>query len=261
MPSKRFIAALVAGGLAISSAAHAQQFSDSYVALSGGVSLLMDSDNEGAFVGAFTTGQGTTIPAGVVLDDGTAIVWNTEFDTGYMISAAYGREWEMFRGEVEVSWQRNGVDRHTDLTAGVIELGSEDAGVLITGSPNIGVPVSTLLADGQGAIRTIFVMANAIYDFELNSPITPYAGGGLGVGFVNVDFSPSNVTIVDDTSIEFAWQVKAGAAYEVSPQADLFAGVRFRTTTKAGVETGLFPADLDVENKALLIEAGLRWAF
>lgn len=253
-----YIVAVFAG---MAGGASAQAPSKNYLAVSGAASLLMNSDNDGAFDGAFTTGEGTAIPAGVVLADGTEVGWTTEFDMGYAIGAAIGRRYGALRGELEFVWQSNGVDRHYDVAAGGIPLADEDAGVLITGSPNIGASVSDIVAAGQGDVRTIFVMANAIYDFRNSSPITPYVGAGAGVGFVDVNFVPSGVTIVDDNATEFAWQVMAGASWRMTDNGEIYAGYRYRATSDASVSADLFSADLEIENRASVIEGGLRWSF
>jgi opacity protein-like surface antigen len=248
----------VASVVAMSGAALAQ---DTYVSLSGGASLLQDSVNEGVFVGPFTTGAGTTIPAGTVLPDGTEVGWTTDFDTGFAIAGAVGRDFGPFRGEVEVAWQKNGIETHVDVVAGGIALGGQDAGVLVTGSPNLGVSVANLVDDGTGDVGTLFVFANAFYDFDTGGPLKPFIGGGVGVGFVNVDYSPSDVTIIDDKSTEFAWQAMAGIAWEISPTTELFAGYRYRATSDASVEADLFSADFDIENKASIVELGVRFVF
>ena len=200
MHFRKFAISGAAFAISVAGAALAQEPSKNYVTLSGGVSLLMDSENEGAFNGAFTTGEGTTIPSGVVLPDGTPVGWTTDFDTGYSIGAAIGRRYGAIRGELEVAWQRNGVETHYDVVAGGIPLADEDAGVLITGSSNIGASVADVVSAGEGNVRTIFVMANAIYDFRNSSSVTPYIGAGAGVGFVDVNFAPSGVTIIDDNA-------------------------------------------------------------
>ncbi|WP_428407870.1 P44/Msp2 family outer membrane protein [Hyphococcus sp.] len=237
------------------------QAQDYYVSASGGVSLLNNSDNEGAFVGAFTTGEGTTVPAGAVLPDGTDVGWETEFDTGYAFAGAIGKDFGWLRGEVEVAYQSNGVDAHSGVSAGGIALDGEDAGVLITGSPNIGVSVGDLVADGRGDVSTLFVMANVFYDIDTGGRLTPYIGGGAGVGFADVDYSPSGVAIIQDDASVFAYQAMAGVAYAVSPSLDLTVGYRYRATSDVEVDADLFSARFDIENKTSIIEAGLRFSF
>lgn len=257
----RFFAPMLGVGLLASNAVLAQDGPANYLAISGGASMLRDSDNAGAFNGAFTTGAGTTIPAGTVLPDGTEVGWMTKFNTGFAISAAYGRRYGPFRGEMELVWQRNNVDTHVNVAAAGIPLGGEDAGILITGSPNLGVNVADLVADGQGDVRTIFIMANAIYDFRNQSPLTPYVGGGVGAGFTKVDYSPSGVGVIDDRSTQFAWQVTAGVSWAVAPTAEIYAGYRYRATSDVSVKADLFSADFDIQNRASIVEGGLRWWF
>ncbi|MAW79129.1 MAG: hypothetical protein CMI63_02745 [Parvularcula sp.] len=258
MTALKSICSMLIAATAISGIAHANDY---YVSLSGGVSLLGDSDNEGAFDGAFTTGEGTTIPAGTVLPDATPVGWETDFDTGFAIAGALGKRYGAFRGEIEVAYQTNDIGSHAGVTAAGIALDAEDAGVLITGSPNIGVSVGDLVADGQGDVSNIFVMANVFYDFDTGGPLKPYIGAGIGVGFVDVDYSPSAVAIIQDDATAFAYQGAAGLAYEVSSSIDLTLAYRYRATTDVSVEASLFPADFDIENSASVVEAGLRFNF
>ncbi|MEM6536339.1 MAG: acyloxyacyl hydrolase [Pseudomonadota bacterium] len=234
---------------------------DTYISVSGGATFLNDSDNEGSFVGEFVSGAGTTIPAGTTLPDGTDVGWTTDFGTGYSVGAAVGKYFGSIRGEVEVAFQSNNVDSHLGVSAAGIDLSAEDAGVLVTGADNLGVSVADLVADGQGDLSTIFVMANAYYDFNSNGAVRPYVGAGIGVGFVDVDYSPSAVAIIQDSSAAFAYQAMAGVSFETSNNSELFVGYRFRGTTDVAVEASLFSADFDIENTGSIVEAGLRFRF
>lgn len=67
------------------------------------------------------------------------------------------------------------------------------------------------------------VMFNALYDFELGLPITPYIGGGLGgtqIQWGNNFRVPGQATptIYDAESIRLGWQGIAGLSYAVTPQ-------------------------------------------
>ncbi|MEM9234986.1 MAG: outer membrane beta-barrel protein, partial [Pseudomonadota bacterium] len=94
-----------------------------------------------------------------------------------------------------------------------------------------------------------------------NSPITPYIGAGIGVGFVDVDYSPSGVGIISDDDTRFAYQAMAGASYAMTEQTALFGEVSYRGTTDVEVTTVLFPGELDIENRGVTAEVGVRFTF
>lgn len=251
--------ALAAAAFAFASPASAQ---NRYVAVSGGVAFLQDSDNKGEFSSPFTTGAGTAIPAGVTLPAGSSLGWTSEFDSGYTLSAAAGWRFSPnLRAELELAYQTNDIKTHKGVQAAGIPLGAEDAGVLITGSPNLGVTVGALVDDGKGGVDTTYLMANAFYDFNQMGKFRPYVGAGLGLGMVNVDYSPSGVEIVDDDKTVFAYQLIAGSDFAVSDRMALFAQYRYRATSDVDVDVSLFDASLDIENRSSAIEVGLRYSF
>jgi opacity protein-like surface antigen len=234
---------------------------ENYVSASAGLSMLQDSDNSGEFSSDFTTGAGTTIPAGVVLPAGTEVGWTTEFERGYSVSAAYGRDYGAWRGEVEIALQSNDIDTHNGVQAAGIALANEDAGVLITGSSNLGVTVGALVDDGAGSVKSTFLMANAYYDFGGDSAFSPYIGAGVGVAKVEVEYAPSGVGIVDDSDTLIAYQLIGGASYDLSDAMAIFAQARYRATPDVETQVDLFDAKLDVENTSTLLEAGVRFRF
>lgn len=235
---------------------------DYYGSVSVGGGFLNDSDNSGAFTSDFLTGTGTTIPNNTPLPAGTGVGWTTEFDTGYAVSAAIGRRFgNAWRGEIELSHQSNDVDTHNNVQAAGIPLDNEDVGVLISGAPQQGATVGAVVADGQGAVDTTFLMANLYYDLAQMGPLTPYIGAGIGAGMVNVEYAPSGIGIVDDDDTIFAYQVMAGASYDLSERMALFAQYRYRATSDVEIDVDLFPAKLEIENRASVIEAGVRFMF
>lgn len=251
------IAAIVAALIATPAAA--QEF---YGSVSVGGVMLNDSDNSGSFSSDFLTGTGTTIGNNTPLPAGASVGWTTEFDTGYTLSAAIGRRFANgLRGEVELAYQNNDVDTHNNVQAAGIPLDNEDVGVLISGAPPQGATVGAIVGDGRGSVETTFLMANLYYDFTQYGAFTPYVGAGLGVGFVNVDYAPSGVGIVNDDETVFAYQLVAGASYDLSDRTALFVQYRYRATEDVETKVDLFPASLDVENRASVIEAGLRFNF
>lgn len=234
-----------------------------YVSGSIGAAMPQDSDNSGSFPNGFTTGTGTTIPSGTSLPAGAPVGWKTEFDTGLFVSGSVG--WAFNNGlrlEAELSHQTQDVDTHTGVTAAGIPLGSEDAAVLISGSPALGISVSDLVADGQGKVESTSLMLNAYYNLKLHdSPFSAYVGAGLGLADVDVDYKPSDVTIIEDGDTVFAYQLMAGLGYALTDSTTLYGGYRYRATEDIETTSSLFPATLKVENSASIVEVGLRYAF
>ncbi len=117
------------------------------------------------------------------IDDTTV---DTSFDTGYAFAGAIGFNFGDYRLEGEVSYRANDIDN----------IGGFDF------SPS--------------SIVTTAVMANAYYDFDSGSPLVPYAGVGLGVGFSTLEL----LGFEGDTT-DFAYQVIFGGAYEMTDTLDL----------------------------------------
>lgn len=235
---------------------------DYYGSVSVGVGALNDSDNSGSFSSNFLTGTGTTIPNNTPIPAGASVGWTTEFDTGYTFSGALGRRFSNgLRAEIELAFQNNDVDTHRDVQAANIPLDAEDVGVLISGAPLQGATVGEVVADGRGSVDTNFLMANVYYDFNQLGAFTPYVGAGAGIGFTTVKYVPSGVGIVDDEETAFAYQAIVGASYAFNDRTALFAQYRYRATEDIETSVDLFPASLDVENRASVFEAGLRFNF
>ncbi|MEM7661380.1 MAG: P44/Msp2 family outer membrane protein [Pseudomonadota bacterium] len=231
-----------------------------YVSGSGGVDFQVDSDNSGE-TGAFTTGNlgdGTTLDVAA----GTALAWETDFDTGFVLSGEGGfysnSGWRM---GLEVSYNEADVDSHTDVLLGDAPIGALDAAALAGSAVPLNITIADLVADGQGEISQVAVFANGYYDLYSGGALTPYVGAGLGIAFVDVDFSPSAVEIISENDTAFAYQFMGGLSYAVSQNFDVFTEYKFRGTPDVDVDIDLFPGELDVENRQHLISAGLRLKF
>lgn len=233
-----------------------------YGAIGGGFSLRGDSSNSGSFTDEFITGEGTTIPAGTALSAGTSLGWETEFDAGYSFVGAFGYAHESgFSAEFEIGVVTNDVDSHSGVSVGGGLIDSEDAGVLITGSGNLGTTVGELVASGQGDSRTMTYMINVLYHFQNFGKLQPYVGGGLGLADTEVAYKPSNVVIADDSDDGFAWQLKVGAEYAVTEELGVFAEYRYLNADDASIPLTLLPATLEVENTQSTFNAGIRYRF
>ena len=75
------------------------------------------------------------------------------------------------------------------------------------------------------------LMANGYVDFGSYYSITPYVGGGIGVAWLNVDnYSTSQAgsrVFGNHTQTNFAWNLTAGAAFDIADHVKLDANYRF----------------------------------
>ena len=128
---------------------------------------------------------------------------------------------------------------------------------------NIDVGAPTLSHGGDVRLHT--VMANATYQLpvEMFGFIRPYAGGGVGVGFVQYNDINIDGDIVDDDDTVLAYQGFAGLAFNIAPRLAATAEYRYVGTdeTKANT-TSLFGINkTDIRVGAHNFLAGLKYQF
>ncbi|MHC5226087.1 outer membrane protein [Ignatzschineria sp. LJL83] len=88
----------------------------------------------------------------------------------------------------------------------------------------------------RSEIKSQFVMANVYYDFNTGSDWVPYIGAGLGYARVKADnrveFAGESKTL-SKSSNNFAWNVTAGVAYNVTDNLSIDASYRYTDLGKA----------------------------
>lgn len=233
-----------------------------YGSVSAGFNMQDDSGNSGA-TGAFNTGNGEpVIPNGTPIAAGTPYGWETEFDTGYVLSGEFGRSFDNgFRAGLELVYSSADVDTHTGVNVAGTVIDGVDAAV-IAGSPDqLGATVGQVVASDDGKIKNTGVFANVYYDFNRGGRFSPYAGAGLGFANVDVNYKPSNIGIIDDSETKFAWQVKGGVTFALTDSFDLFTEVAYRATDDVTFDNQLFPGNLSIENKQTTLSVGGRLRF
>jgi OmpA-OmpF porin, OOP family len=83
----------------------------------------------------------------------------------------------------------------------------------------------------SGDIANLGVMLNLLYDIHTDSSWIPYIGGGIGYGHVDMNnITQNGVVAIDGTDDTFAYQFKAGIAYQFNPSMAVTAGYRFYAT-------------------------------
>lgn len=123
---------------------------------------------------------------------------------------------------------------------------------------------STKFSTNQEA-SALFV--NVFYDFETNSPFTPYIGAGAGLSFFSTDFEEDINPMLDidvETSTNntsFAWNVGLGVGYEVNESITLELGYRFMSLGETD-DLILTGSSLDTEETfANVVHLGFRYTF
>ncbi|MCW8916594.1 MAG: OmpA family protein [Magnetovibrio sp.] len=159
-------------------------------------------------------------------------------------------------------------------SGGTVEFGTGAAGVVFVGSKisdnlrleaelshrSTGIDTIANTSASGDAKATAF-MANAVLDFDLDLPITPYVGAGVGMARISLDnASPFGGSSIDGTDTITAYQGIAGASYALSPQMSIFADYRYFATGDADFTTASGTAtSMDYSSHSAL--AGLRINF
>jgi len=234
--------------------------SEIYVSGSIGLVDQSSSSNSGE-TGAFTTGNlgdGSTLDVAA----GTEYGWDTEFDGGAAFAFEIGKKTDSgLRFGLEGLRTKSDVDTHTNVTLGGGAIGALDAASIASSPDPLGVTVADVVADGQGDIAQTALFVNAYYDFNKQGMLQPYIGAGIGVSDVSVDYSPSNIQVVDDSQTKFAYQGKIGVTVAFDSPFEIFGEAAYRATSDVETENVLFPGNLDIENEQTSFSAGVRYTF
>lgn len=176
-------------------------------------------------------GGGASMPRDTDISGG-GVTTRVDAKLGYGALAAFGVDFgDNVRTELEFAYRRAGIDKVGASASGVGDIGAYSA------------------------------IGNVIFDFTNASPVTPYAGLGLGAARIDYDnVSPVGGSRVNDGDTVLALQGIAGLSLALSPSIAMFTDYRYmaagnpQLTTDAGAKTeGAF-----AEHRITL---GLRWSF
>jgi len=141
---------------------------------------------------------------------GTYDVGSVSAHDGFGLSAAIGHSFSSgFDVELEYSYRETELDKLSGKSF----------------SDTFGETEITFLQDDRdyGDSDQVFLktlMANAIYNVKNNSIFTPYAGGGIGLGWLELEDGEFNNT-------KFAYQLLAGVDAAVSKNVSVLVGYRY----------------------------------
>ena len=118
-------------------------------------------------------------------------------------------------------------------------------------------------------IKAHTLMVNGFYDFNIDSIITPYVGGGLGVSYMKTDYkahingngAPTNVK-VSNNNWNFAWNIGGGAVYQFTEAMAVDVGYRYYdlgTAEPGSVNTSDYRGSPKADYTAHELSVGLRF--
>ena len=129
---------------------------------------------------------------------------------GYIIGGTVGMDWgNQIRTELELSHARWNSDRYHSHT-------SSD-----------GVPFDTTNS-AKSDVSATYLLGNAWLDLSQGSMMTPYVGGGLGIGWANVNAFTDTKSADHFNASGLAFQIGAGVRFSVGDRLSIDAGYRFK---------------------------------
>lgn len=183
-----------------------------YATLSGGVAIMPDPEI-----------TDTTLP-GVTGEVGT--------EPGFSLSGAIGYRYDKrFRGEIELAYRENDIDRLSITAFGLAASGS-----------------------ASGDVSSFSGMVNGYWDIAIDAPVKPYVGAGVGISEVEAELTVGGTTAKSDDTV-FAYQFMGGVIYEVSPTVDIHLGYRYFAT--ADPEFSTTESEYETHN----VEVGVTYKF
>ncbi|MBB6430068.1 outer membrane protein [Algisphaera agarilytica] len=172
-------------------------------------------------------------PATLFDDDAAGTDFEFDLDTNTAFYGAIGIDGGLLRNELELTFR-------------------DTEGVLLRTDP----PSADA---GSGSFDNISLMTNIYADLPLPAGFELFAGGGIGVVMFDGDATGTGslgTADFDDAGYGFAYQLKAGVAYELTRNLQITAGYRYWASTE--IDFGDFELD-DLESHA--VDIGLRISF
>ena len=198
-----------------------------YVSLFGGAATLNDIGFDQTF----------SDPTGAVTGSESTIL---NQNNGWTIGAAVGRSLgRRLRGEFEVSYRNASIN-----TAEYVLNGASQS-----------------ITDLDGQVNGYRSMTNVLFDFNPCGRFNVYAGGGMGVSFVDLDSTdpaiPSTARIKTST---WAYQAIIGMSAKIKPRTELFLDYRYSGSDHIEIDTtspaGASNFNLDITSNDIFV--GLR---
>lgn len=108
-------------------------------------------------------------------------------------------------------------------------------------------------------ITQIALLFNALADFEVGESLSLYAGGGIGLSFLDIGTTNDGLSSFDDEDGPFlAWQLKGGVRWWMSDALSWSVGYRLLNVDDVEIDDGFGSSSFDLETRQHVIELGIR---
>jgi opacity protein-like surface antigen len=103
------------------------------------------------------------------------------------------------------------------------------------------------------------LLFNALADFEVGDALALYAGGGIGLSFLDIGTTSDGLNSFEDEDGPFlAWQLKGGLRWWMSDALSWNLGYRFLNVDDVEIDDGVGSSSFDLETEQHVIEIGIR---
>lgn len=144
------------------------------------------------------------------------------------VSAKLSYDW----AKNDIKWQGNDdiekANLHKQLWGGHFAVGGKSGAVRTELEYNFSEKAKKRYSDERITLDNQSVMLNAYYDINTCTRWTPYVGAGIGVAMLKgTERSLYENEKASDRTYNFAWQLGAGVAYDLTDHVALDAGYRY----------------------------------
>ena len=152
-------------------------------------------------------------------------------ETGYGFSLAIGNDLPEYRFELELAYRLSDLDE-----------------LAVSGSAAQSV---------EGEVSSATLLANYYADFDTNTAITPFIGGGIGLAKVDLQIENITGVVVDESGDDtvFAYQAALGVAFKMNETATIELSYRYFATAEPDIN------DTEMEYATSNVMLGFRMYF
>jgi OmpA-OmpF porin, OOP family len=180
---------------------------------------------------------GYSHPDSVDARDG-AVKGEVELGDTAVFGGALGYKFPWFRLEANVSYRENDIDK---------------------------VRVEGFDFNSNGDTKALVGLVNGIIDIDIDFPVRPYFGGGIGGAYLKLNTGSGMPFEIDDNTGTFAWDLLAGLGWDVTESVALtitYRYLRLEGTDFSASVAGVDDGNVDVDAAALHeVLVGLRYTF